>query len=330
MNAVGNVIISHFDSTAVLVDIGSPGATSWDFSGLNSHISGIFTSVVPSSTPYFSTDFPTSNVVFKFKEVLDADTADGWQYSTQNPGEYLGDGLALESSVEGEDFLMIVGFSPAQIIFPLPFSYNSQWSSDYTLTSTSYYNGFPLFSFTEDHTETVVVDAWGPMKMPGGAVLQALRLRREDVSPSPTPPSTIRSVSYSFITKSGTSVEISAMDTTAANSGVIETDGVSWSSSNTNVGIENDNEPVTYSLQQNAPNPASSFSSIWYSLGERQPVQIKLYNHLGIEIATLVNEVKTAGIHEVKLDATRLTPGNYYYKMQAGNFIDTKKMIVIR
>ena len=87
MNAVGNAITNHLDSTTTSIDIGSPGATSWDFSAFNSHFTSTFASVAPSSTPYYSSDFPTSNVAFTFTELLEGITADGWQHSTQNPDE---------------------------------------------------------------------------------------------------------------------------------------------------------------------------------------------------------------------------------------------------
>jgi hypothetical protein len=105
INAVGHVITNHFDSTTTSVNIGVPGSTSWDFSALNSHISNSFTSVIPSSTPYYSTDYPTSNVVFAFSQIIENDTADAWQYSTQNPGEYLMNGVTVLSIIDADEFL---------------------------------------------------------------------------------------------------------------------------------------------------------------------------------------------------------------------------------
>ena len=57
---------------------------------------------------------------------------------------------------------------------------------------------------------------------------------------------------------------------------------------------------------------------------------IKVYNLLGSEVATLVKEEKAAGNYEVTFDASELTSGVYFYSLQSGNFIDTKKMILIK
>ena len=57
---------------------------------------------------------------------------------------------------------------------------------------------------------------------------------------------------------------------------------------------------------------------------------LKVYNVLGKEIATLVNEAKPAGNYEVSFDASKLSSGVYFYQLQAGSFVETKKMILIR
>jgi len=330
INAVGNVITNHFDSLTTSVDIGSPGATSWDFSALNSHVTNTFTSVLPSSTPYYLSDFPTSNVVFSFKEIIDVDTANGWQYSTQNSGDYLMNGIVLNSAIDLDTFLIKAVYSPAQVIFPLPYTYNSQWNSNFTITNTTYYNGSPFFNTIANHTETALVDAWGNMTLPGGAVLQALRLRRDDRYTSPTFPFYKRTIAYSFLTKSGATVEIVASDTSAPNSGIIQTDGVTWSGTGV-VGVENENQiPTQYSLEQNYPNPFNPRTSIQYAISSMQFVSLKVYDVLGNEIATLVNEEKPAGNYEVNFNASELSSGIYFYTLKAGSFFETKKMILLR
>jgi len=352
INAVGNVITNHLDSTTTSVDIGSPGATSWDFSALNSHYSGSFTSVVPSSTPYYSSDFPNSNVAFTFTEIFEGTTADGWQYSTQNTGDYLMDGVVIKAGIGTDTMLIKAIYSPAQVIFPLPFTFNSQWGSDFVITNTTYFNGVPFITTTANHTETVLVDAWGNMTMPGGAVLQALRLRKDDRYTSPSPPFYYRTISYSFITKSGSVVEIVASDTTAPNSGIIQTDGVTWSISGA-VGVEDEDQiPTEYSLSQNYPNPFNPSTKIKYSIPsvtlsgvEGSLVTLKVYDVLGNEVTTLVNEEKPAGSYEVEFSADGLTSGIYFYKLsvvptarrdlvlkdgQTGSFVETKKMIILK
>jgi len=340
LNAVGNVLTNHFDSLTTSVDIGSPGATSWDFSSLNSQLTNTFTSVLPSSTPYIS-DFPGSNVVFSFDEILDTNTANGWQYTTQNSGDYSMNGVVIKADIGIDLYVIKAVYSPAQVFYPLPYTYNSQWNSSFTITSTSYYNGIPLFNTIANHTESVLVDAWGNMTMPGGAVLQALRVRRDDRYTSPSYPFYKRVISYSFITKSGATVDVSASDTTAPNSGIINTDGVTWRNTGT-VGVENEDQiPTQYSLSQNYPNPFNPSTKIKYTIPsvtlsgvEGSRVQLKVYDVLGKEVATLVNEEKPAGSYEVEFKSSvgslQLASGIYYYQLRAGDYIETRKMILLK
>ena len=85
-----------------------------------------------------------------------------------------------------------------------------------------------------------------------------------------------------------------------------------------------------FSLEQNYPNPFNPTTSIQYAIGSRQFVTLKVYDVLGNTVATLVNEEKPAGTYEVKFDASNLSSGIYFYKLQAGSFIKTKKMILLR
>ncbi|MEJ2195854.1 MAG: T9SS type A sorting domain-containing protein [Ignavibacteriaceae bacterium] len=91
---------------------------------------------------------------------------------------------------------------------------------------------------------------------------------------------------------------------------------------------------ISYSLFQNYPNPFNPSTSIQYAIISRQIVQLKVYDVLGNEIATLVNEEKPAGIYEVEFSATsggrELTSGVYFYKLQTENYSSTKKMILLR
>ena len=85
-----------------------------------------------------------------------------------------------------------------------------------------------------------------------------------------------------------------------------------------------------FRLQQNYPNPFNPSTNIQYAIGSRQFVSLKVYDILGREIATLVNEEKPAGNYELEFDGTALPSGVYFYQLKAGNFVETKKMILIR
>ena len=85
-----------------------------------------------------------------------------------------------------------------------------------------------------------------------------------------------------------------------------------------------------FELLQNYPNPFNPSTSIRYAIINRQFVSIKVYNILGDEIATLVNEEKERGVYEINFNATELSSGMYLYKLQAGSFVEMKKMILLK
>ncbi|HRP93821.1 MAG TPA: T9SS type A sorting domain-containing protein [Ignavibacteriaceae bacterium] len=100
--------------------------------------------------------------------------------------------------------------------------------------------------------------------------------------------------------------------------------------------------PSEFMLSQNYPNPFNPITTIIYSIPnttlsgvEGSRVQLKIYDVLGKEIATLVNEEKTAGSYEIEFNShsgegRNLTSGVYFYTLRAGSFVQTKKMILIK
>jgi hypothetical protein len=89
------------------------------------------------------------------------------------------------------------------------------------------------------------------------------------------------------------------------------------------------NNVMNFSLNQNFPNPFNPSTTISYQLSAEGPVSIKVYDVLGRELITLVNEVKQSGLHEVNFDASEFGSGIYLYKMTVNNFIQIRKMIVL-
>jgi len=95
--------------------------------------------------------------------------------------------------------------------------------------------------------------------------------------------------------------------------------------------------PNKFALEQNYPNPFNPSTSIRYTVpsvtlseGEGSRVSLKVYDVLGNEVTTLVNEQKPAGSYEVKFDAAGLSSGIYFYTLASGSFVETKKMILLK
>ncbi len=95
--------------------------------------------------------------------------------------------------------------------------------------------------------------------------------------------------------------------------------------------VENEETiPTVFKLEQNYPNPFNPSTRIKFAVPEKSNVLIKVYDILGSEVATLVNEEMDAGWYENNFNAAGLSSGVYLFRMEAGNFISTKKMIYLR
>jgi hypothetical protein len=104
-------------------------------------------------------------------------------------------------------------------------------------------------------------------------------------------------------------------------------------SASTVAGTENEaggNIPTGYFLAQNFPNPFNPVTTIRYSLPTGSEVSLKVFNPLGEEVATLVTGRQDAGPHTVSWDAAGQPSGLYFYRLQAGDFTQTKKLVLLR
>jgi len=97
------------------------------------------------------------------------------------------------------------------------------------------------------------------------------------------------------------------------------------------VGVEDEKTlPTVFALEQNYPNPFNPSTKISWQSPVGSMVTLKVYDVLGNEIATLVNEYKSSGKYEVEFNASTLPSGIYFYQLKAGGFVNTKKMILMK
>ncbi len=85
-----------------------------------------------------------------------------------------------------------------------------------------------------------------------------------------------------------------------------------------------------YKLEQNYPNPFNPSTEISFSIPQAGNVKLTVFNSIGQEVATLMNQQMEQGNHKVKFDASNLTSGIYFYKLESGNFVSVKKMMLLK
>ena len=145
---------------------------------------------------------------------------------------------------------------------------------------------------------------------PGQTMIDTIRFTSDSLG--------VRSALIEYISNAVTSLNTIVVTGNGTTSGIVQ------------VGPE---MPESYALFQNYPNPFNPTTSITYSIpqGEKQhTVAIRIYDLLGREVATLVNEMKPVGTYTVMWDAASIPSGIYFYRMQSDNFVMTKKLVLIR
>jgi hypothetical protein len=320
--AVGNTTISHVDTLTTSVNIGTTGASSWDFSGLLSHTTATLTSVAPASTPY-SSQFLGATHALKSTMSLYGVTGDFYQYlilSTNllNPGSMAGAttqyGLATLKTTN----------APSAVTYGLPATYGTVWTAAYTETEVIAIGGYPMSTVVTSYIDSAWIDAHGTLVIPGGGAYPALRVRLVTHSPG-------KEVGYIFMAANGASVQVTALDTTSPNSGVISVvRSTSWTGP-TNVGVADGAKlPTEYALLQNYPNPFNPTTEITYELPQASYVRLSVFNLLGQEVALLVDGKVPAGSQTVRFSGATLPSGIYLYRLQTESFLQTRRMVLVR
>ena len=88
--------------------------------------------------------------------------------------------------------------------------------------------------------------------------------------------------------------------------------------------------PATFALYQNYPNPFNPLTAIGYQLSALSDVDLSIYNLIGQKVVTLVNKRQPPGRYQVEWDASGFASGVYYYKIESGNYVQTRKMIYLK
>jgi hypothetical protein len=88
--------------------------------------------------------------------------------------------------------------------------------------------------------------------------------------------------------------------------------------------------PTMYNLEQNYPNPFNPVTSFMFQLPQETYVTLKVFNVLGTEVAAIVDERKEVGSYMIQWEAGKLASGVYFYRLQAGNYVNIKKLVLLK
>ncbi len=349
MFAVGRNVIYQLDSTTTTANIGTTGASSWDFSGLKTTSMMKLVSVPLASTPYYPSQFPAATHVLKYDSLNLSVTltglgkviliGTGYDY-LQLSGDFfdyglIGDGKAYLGVVSGSGYDahgQWLDSLPA-VYYGLPMEFGNSWSTGYTqvLSGHADLGGLGNLNFGPIPTTHYIVysiDAYGQLTLPGGYAEDALRIRKEDRATSGTTNTYV--ISYIFITKRGAAVQFTQTDTTSS-SGTVGVKSVQWNEPLVPTSVAQTPEtPQVFALYPNYPNPFNPSTTITFSLDKKSEVSLKVFNILGQEVATLVNGTYAAGARSVQFNAGRLSSGIYFYRLQANGQVLTRAMVLTK
>jgi hypothetical protein len=333
--AVGNFTNTRYDSTVTTINIGKPGASSWDFSALKRSSVVTLKSIAVAGSPFVST-FPGATHAFQTDIVVSFPAlsatpipATGYIYF-QLSGDLhnLGEGANGTGAWTGSS--AIITNTPADLFYKLPSTLGTTWTSTYLDTSVAYLGSIAIPISGVRHHASYVVDAFGPLTIPGGTVHQVLRIKKTDST-------SYKSVTFIFLAKDGTLVQVSAASTTGPDSGTISVyPPVSWAAAVNTSAPRAVAVPEKFSLEQNYPNPFNPSTVISYAVPVRSSVRLTVYNVLGQMVAELVNGDVEAGSHNVQWHPTTAS-GVYLYRLDAvaldksaSTFSKVQKMAYIR
>ncbi len=348
---VGNVLFNNSDTLTTTADIGAPGLTSWDFSGLKTTSFMRMVSVNPRTSTYAS-QFPTAthavrDTAFTYSfYYADLSTTvilkgTGFEYFT------LGTDLQDHGLIGAGTAYMLGGSfpangswlrSPAAIYYGLPLTMPGGWSTTYDETlsgKADFLGGLPIGPSVTKHTVTYTVDAYGPLTLPGPKTQQALRLYKIDRFTGAT--NGVHK-GYVLLARNGASVQVTLTDTLASSSGTVGVTAVVWMPPTVEVPDYTplSETPTAFGLEQNYPNPFNPSTQIGFAVSGPGSswVRLGVYDMLGREVALLVDEQKPAGAYRVQFDGRGLSTGIYHYRLtatgDAGTFVETKSMVLVK
>lgn len=309
------------------VDVGLKGANRvYDFSSVGFVLINVDTVRQVSSIPYLASRFPAEAFALTFSDEEDE----------KNHGLLIFQGNELNTPGDYEEYnadsLKVTHNNPFELFLKFPVTYGDSIARTSTITDSLFVRG--SLDSTEAHVIPTyyVVDGWGTLKLPGGEEHPCLRLRWYEELPDGTPPD-YHYMSFRYITNNGIILHIETTNDQPIE-GQVRLDGTVLQFRNSQATVvsvsKDDNSPTEFSLSHNYPNPFNPATTISFSLATKSLVSLRIFDILGREVAVLISDILPAGTHSSQWNAERVSSGVYFYRLQAGTFSETKKLLLIR
>ncbi len=303
------------------INIGTPGGPQvWDFTTFNFPFNTLREQYhTPQATP-FGASFPAANLAVQLTVSL-ADTVAVYLYAEISP-ENIG---ILGTVVATPNTLYVYRTRSFTNTSGLPITYGKSWQT--TVVTTFEISG--LINYDSTVTQSTV-DAWGTARLPLGEIA-CLRIHDREISYQTTffngqPLARDTSFSTSYTWRSKNNLDVAAIPSAGTFNRLV-------SSAQTAVSEDQASAftPARFELAQNYPNPFNPSTQISFALPSAQRVTLKVFDLSGKEIATLLNDAhKAAGVHALRFEAHALPSGVYFYRVNAGEYVATRKLLLVR
>jgi hypothetical protein len=321
----GQKQISADDTVTYTMNVGVASgsqAQTWSLPVAKYPDTSLSTNVTLASTP-FANQFPLATHAQRFPAGDTSFTAMGYIYFRIANDSLLLIGTAV--SIHTSELDTTLFDSASQFILKMPVSLGTVITS-----RESSYSGPGDYTITNS-TETC--DAFGSITLPNGT-FQCLRTTSVDIDENHTGAFVSRdtSVNFSWLTKEGNIAHAGATNRFET-SGTISVNGLSVTELVDVPLAVRDGQttvPNTFGLSQNFPNPFNPSTTISYTIPTQSYVMLSVFNTLGQKVADLVNGEKGPGSYDVAFDAAALASGVYLYRIQAGSFVQTKKLVLMK
>ncbi len=241
-----------------------------------------------------------------------------------NPVFYINDdSVFIAGYATVSDNLEFIHHRPYELfsVFPLTYGQHSFWQETDVFDTTYNNSGQLTDSYSYHDIRTTGVDGYGTLKIPGRE-LECIRLRRDY--------SWYQYKEYYYLTKVGVMVVVAAVSSYEPDSGIV-TGKKQIILPSSAVKVRNiSGLPEQYILYQNYPNPFNPVTNIELQIVRREVVTLKVYDILGKEVSTIINKELEAGFYKYQWNAERLPSGIYFCRLNAGNYNEVKKLIMIK